>query len=455
MDIEKLVERQRAFFLENKTKELKFRLRALKRLEDAIVNNEEDLKAALKEDLNKSSMESYMTEIGLTLSEIRYVRKNLSRWDRDEKVATPLAQFHAKSFVRREPYGVVLVMAPWNYPVMLSLEPLIGAIAAGNCCILKPSAYAPAVSAALSRLIQQVFPSRFVAVVEGGREENTRLLEQKFDYIFFTGGVQVGKLVMKKAAEHLTPVTLELGGKSPCIVDKTANLNLAAKRIVFGKFLNSGQTCVAPDYLLVQEEVKDRLIELLKKWIHRMLGEHPLESPDYPRMISRKHFDRVRRLMDGQQIAEGGYGDQETLQIAPTILDRVTWEAPVMLEEIFGPVLPVLTFSSIDEVIGTLKEKEKPLALYLFTTSRENEERVLGELSFGGGCINDTVIHLATSRMGFGGVGSSGMGSYHGKHSYETFSHAKSIVKKSNWMDLPIRYYPYSKTKEKLLRSFL
>ncbi len=455
MDIEKLVERQRAFFRENKTKELKFRLQALKRLEDAIVNNEEDLKAALKEDLNKSSMESYMTEIGLTLSEIRYVRKNLSRWDQDEKVVTPLAQFHAKSFVRREPYGVVLVMAPWNYPVMLSLEPLIGAIAAGNCCILKPSAYAPAVSAALNRLIQQVFPSRFVSVVEGGREENTMLLEQKFDYIFFTGGVQVGKLVMKKAAENLTPVTLELGGKSPCIVDKTANLNLAARRIAFGKFLNSGQTCVAPDYLLVQEEVKDRLIELLKKWIHRMLGENPLESPDYPRMISRKHFDRVRRLMDGQQIAEGGYGDQETLQIAPTILDRVPWDAPVMQEEIFGPVLPVLTFSDIDEVIGKLKEKEKPLALYLFTTSRENEERVLRELSFGGGCINDTVIHLATSRMGFGGVGSSGMGSYHGKNSYETFSHAKSIVKKSNWIDLPIRYYPYSKTKEKLLRSFL
>lgn len=238
-------------------------------------------------------------------------------------------------------------------------------------------------------------------------------------------------------------------------MDKTANLNLAARRIAFGKFLNSGQTCVAPDYLLVQEEVKDRLIELLKKWIHRMLGENPLESPDYPRMISRKHFDRVRRLMDGQQIAEGGYGDQETLQIAPTILDRVPWDAPVMQEEIFGPVLPVLTFSDIDEVIGKLKEKEKPLALYLFTTSRENEERVLRELSFGGGCINDTVIHLATSRMGFGGVGSSGMGSYHGKNSYETFSHAKSIVNKSNWIDLPIRYYPYSRRKEKLLRSFL
>ena len=319
---------------------------------------------------------------------------------------------------------------------------------------MKPSAYAPAVSAALSRLIQQVFPSRFVAVVEGGREENTRLLEQKFDYIFFTGGVQVGKLVMKKAAEHLTPVTLELGGKNPCIVDKTANLNLAAKRIVFGKFLNSGQTWWAglSSGTGGSEGSADRAAEEMDP---PDAAGTSLESPDYPRMISRKHFDRVRRLMDGQQIAEGGHGDQETLQIAPTILDRVTWETPVMLEEIFGPVLPVLTFSSIDEVIGTLKRKEKLLALYLFTTSRENEERVLGELSFGGGCINDTVIHLATSRMGFGGVGSSGMGSYHGKHSYETFSHAKSIVKKSNWMDLPIRYYPDSKTKEKLLRSFL
>lgn len=455
MEIKKIVERQRAFFMENKTKDLKFRLQALKRLEDALVENEEALSAALKEDLNKSPMEAYMTEIGMTLSELRYVRRNLAKWDRDMSVPSPLAQFHAKSFIKREPYGVALVMAPWNYPVMLSLEPLIGAIAAGNCCVLKPSAYAPATSKALARLIRDSFPPRYVAVVEGGRAENTELLEQRFDYIFFTGGVTVGKLVMEKAARNLTPVTLELGGKSPCIVDETANLKLAAKRLVFGKYLNSGQTCVAPDYLLVQEKVKDELLEHVKSWIHKMLGEKPLENPDYPKIITRKHFDRVRRLIDGQQVAEGGYGNQETLQIAPTVLDHVSWDAPVMQEEIFGPVLPVLTFSSLDEAIARVKEREKPLALYFFTTSSANEKRVLEELSFGGGCVNDTIIHLATSRMGFGGVGNSGMGSYHGKRSYETFSHEKSIVKKYNWIDMPIRYYPYNKMKERLLRVFL
>lgn len=455
MEIRKLVERQRAFFMENKTKDLRFRMQALKRLEEALVEKEGELAKALKEDLNKSPMESYMTEIGMTLSELRYIRRNLPKWDKDEHVPSPLAQFHAKSFIRREPYGVVLVMAPWNYPVMLSLEPLIGAIAAGNCCILKPSAYAPAVSKALSQLIRDIFPPRYVAVVEGGRAENTALLEQRFDYIFFTGGVTVGKLVMEKAAKNLTPVTLELGGKSPCIVDETASLNLAAKRLVFGKFLNSGQTCVAPDYLLIQESVKDEFLKLVQKWIHKMLGENPLESPDYPKMITRKHFDRVRGLIDGQQVIEGGYGNQETLQIAPTVLDRVSWDAPVMQEEIFGPVLPVLTFSTLDEAIARVKEREKPLALYFFTNNSANEKRVLDEISFGGGCINDTIIHLATSRMGFGGVGNSGMGSYHGKRSYETFSHEKSIVKKYNWIDLPIRYYPYNKVKEKMLRTFL
>lgn len=265
----------------------------------------------------------------------------------------------------------------------------------------------------------------------------------------------MGKLVMEKAAKNLTPVTLELGGKSPCIVDETASLNLAAKRLVFGKFLNSGQTCVAPDYLLIQESVKDEFLKLVQKWIHKMLGENPLESPDYPKMITRKHFDRVRGLIDGQQVIEGGYGNQETLQIAPTVLDRVSWDAPVMQEEIFGPVLPVLTFSTLDEAIARVKEREKPLALYFFTNNSANEKRVLDEISFGGGCINDTIIHLATSRMGFGGVGNSGMGSYHGKRSYETFSHEKSIVKKYNWIDLPIRYYPYNKVKEKMLRTFL
>ena len=355
----------------------------------------------------------------------------------------------------REPYGVVLVMAPWNYPFMLCMEPLIGAIAGGNCSVVKPSAYAPAVSKILATIVEEVFPKKYVTVVEGGREENTLLLEQRFDYIFFTGGVTVGKMVMEKAAENLTPVTLELGGKSPCIVTEDAKLSLAAKRLVFGKYLNSGQTCVAPDYLLVSEKVKEELLAWIVFWIEKMLGKEPLENPDYPKMINEKHYQRVMNLMVGEKISCGGYGNTETLQITPTVLEEVSWDSPIMQEEIFGPVLPVVTYKTLEEAIEKVKNREKPLALYLFTESRSIQKKVLRELSFGGGCVNDTIIHLATSRMGFGGVGGSGMGSYHGKKSYETFTHEKSIVKKSSHLDLPIRYMPYTKEKEWLLKLFL
>lgn len=455
MKIEKIVERQRKFFSTDRTKELRFRLEALNRLEMSIKEHEEDINAALKKDLNKSAFESYMTEVGMTLAELSYVKKNLPFWNMKNWKLSPLAQFHADSFTVSEPYGVVLVMSPWNYPFMLCMEPLIGAIAAGNCCVLKPSAYAPTVSKVVSDVIRDAFPGKYVAVVEGGRKENTELLEQRFDYIFFTGGVTVGKMVMEKASRNLTPVTLELGGKSPCIVTRDAKLSLAAKRLVFGKFLNSGQTCVAPDYLLIDERVKEEFLAYVVYWIEKMLGKEPLDNPDYPKMINEKHYQRVLNLIKGEKICCGGYGNQDTLQITPTVLEDVSWDAPVMQEEIFGPILPVLTFKTLDEAIEKVKEREKPLALYLFTQRKDVEEKVLRTLSFGGGCINDTIIHLTISRMGFGGVGNSGMGSYHGKKSYETFSHEKSIVKKHTWIDLPIRYMPYTKGKEMLLRMFL
>lgn len=455
MKIEKIVERQREFFRTDKTKDLRFRLEALERLEASIRLHEEEINRALKKDLNKSVLESYMTEVGMTLAELSYVKKHLPLWSMKRYVATPLAQFHASSYTVAEPYGVVLVMAPWNYPFMLSMEPLIGAIAAGNCCVVKPSAYAPAVSSVIQTVVREAFPGKYVVVVEGGRKENTQLLDQRFDYIFFTGGVTVGKLVMEKASRNLTPVTLELGGKSPCIVTQHAKLSLAAKRLVFGKFLNSGQTCVAPDYALVDERVKEKFLSCLVYWIEKMMGKEPLENPDYPRMINEKHYQRVLGLVKGEKISCGGYGNPQTLQITPTILEDVSWDAPVMQEEIFGPVLPVLTYRTLDEAIQKVREREKPLALYLFTEDGKEQRKVQKSLSFGGGCINDTIIHLATSRMGFGGVGSSGMGSYHGKESFETFSHRKSIVKKSTWMDLPFRYMPYTKTKEKLIRLFL
>lgn len=455
MNIQEIVANQRAYFGKGETKSPAFRLNALKKLKAAIVKNESKLNEALKTDLNKSGFESYMTEVGLTLSELSFAIRRLNSWVKPGKSATPLAQFHAKSFVMPEPYGVALIMSPWNYPFMLCIEPLVGAIAAGNCCVLKPSAYSGATSKVISEIIKETFEPEYITVVEGGREQNTELLDQRFDYIFFTGGVTVGRIVMEKAAQNLTPVTLELGGKSPCIVDKTADLNLAAKRLVFGKYLNCGQTCVAPDYLLIQNPVKNEFLIYADKWIKAMFGENPLDKPDYPKMINKKHYDRVMKLIKGEKILAGGYGREETLQIAPTVLDGITMYSPIMQEEIFGPVLPVLTFETIDEAEKLILQKEKPLALYLFTNNKNTEKRILNDISFGGGCINDTIIHLATSKMGFGGVGGSGMGSYHGKLSFDTFSHKKSIVKKYNWIDLPFRYQPYSDKNFALLKKFL
>lgn len=456
MDIEHIVAQQRAFFQTGGTLSVATRMVILQQLYDAITRHEQDIYAALRADLGKSDTEAYMTEVGLTLSEIRYQMKHVRTWVKPQRKRTSLANFHAKSMVIAEPYGVVLVMAPWNYPFLLCMEPMIGAVAAGNCVVVKPSAYAPNSARVIHEIIREACPEAWVSVVEGGRAENTALLEQRFDYIFFTGGVQVGKQVMEKAAKHLTPVTLELGGKSPCIVDNTADLKLAAKRIIFGKLINCGQTCVAPDYVLVDRRVEGKLVEYMQQAITQFYGETPLDSPDYGNIINRKHFDRIVGLIDPDKVTVGGTYDAERLKIAPTIMQNVTADDAVMQQEIFGPVLPILSVETMAEAEDFVLSREKPLALYVFTGQKIVEERFLQHVSFGGGCVNDTLVHLASSEMGFGGVGQSGMGSYHGKHSFDTFSHHKSILKKYNWIDLPIRYAPFGgKVKERLMRLFL
>ncbi len=451
--ITELVARQRAYFASGATKPLGIRIAALEKLQAAIRKNEGALSAALKENLNKAPMEAYMTEIGIVLEELRFTLRHLPKWAKTKKAPTPLAQFHAKSFVMPEPYGLALILSPWNYPFQLSLAPLIGAIAAGNCAILKPSAYTPATSRAIAELISGCFDPSYIAVIEGGREQNQALLREKFDYIFFTGSVEVGKLVMESAAKNLTPVSLELGGKSPVIVDESANIALAAKRIAFGKALNAGQTCVAPDYALVHQSVREPFLKALKAEFESCFPNG--DESELPTIVNEKHFDRLAGLINSGRVYHGGRMDREARRISLTILDEVTPNDPVMQEEIFGPILPVLTVETLDEAIRFVNERPSPLALYLFTEREQTERRVLNEVRFGGGCVNDTVIHLATSHMGFGGVGESGMGSYHGKLSFDTFTHYKSIVKKSTWMDLPMRYHPYSEKNDRLIRMFL
>jgi aldehyde dehydrogenase (NAD+) len=455
MEIVKLIEAQRKFFNTDKTKSLDFRMDALQKLRNSLIFNEREILDALKSDLNKSDFEGYMSEIGMVRDEAGYIIKHLPKWIKNIKVSTPMAQFCSKSFIVPEPYGVVLIMSPWNYPLQLCLEPLIGALAAGNCAIIKPSAYAPATSKIVADIISKIYPPEYVSVVEGGRKENSELLDQKFDYIFFTGSVAVGKQVMESASKYLTPVSLELGGKSPTIVDKTANIPLAAKRIAFGKYLNAGQTCVAPDYILAHSSIKDQLIAELGKQIKAFFGSDPLSDKDLPKIINEKHFDRILGLMKDEKTVIGGRSNKESRLIEPTVLDGITFDSPVMQEEIFGPVLPIITFDDINEVIALLKDKPKPLALYLFSDDKAIQDTVLEKLSFGGGCINDTIIHLATSKMGFGGVGNSGMGSYHGKFSFDTFTHYKSIVHKKNWIDIPMRYHPYNEKNYSLIKVFL
>ena len=434
-EIHALVQKQRTHFYSNATLNIDTRIHALKKLQKSIQQHEAEINVALSADLGKSNFEGYMCETGLVLSELSYMLKHIRRFAKDKRVHTPLAQFHSRSFTKPDPYGVVLVMSPWNYPFLLSLDPLIDAIAAGNTVILKPSAYSPATSALVSEIINECFSPEYVAVVTGGRAENTSLLEEHFDYIFFTGSQNVGKEVMKKASVHLTPVTLELGGKSPCIIDKSADLKLAARRIVFGKYLNCGQTCVAPDYICCHSSVHEEFLKEIKKQIQIQFGENPLSNPDYGKIINEKHFNRISALIDNNKIIFGGHTDPEKLQIEPTVMDNVTYDDLVMQEEIFGPVMPVLTYDSLDELILKINSMPHPLALYFFTRDKAAARKITTQCQFGGGCINDTIIHLATSEMPFGGFGESGMGSYHGKEGFHTFSHYKSIVdKKHGWI---------------------
>ena len=396
-----------------------------------------------------------MTEIGLTLEACTYTLKNIKKWVKKEKVKTPLHQFFSRSYTIYEPYGVTLIISPWNYPFLLAIEPLIGTIAAGNCAIVKPSEQTPHTSAIVAQLIDTCFDKGHAYCAEGGLEVSKELVNLPFDYIFFTGSQSVGKEVMRCASAHLTPITLELGGKSPCIVHKSANIKLAAKRIVFGKFLNCGQTCVAPDYIYCDSAVKDELVNELKKQIQKQYGRQPLKRKQYGKIINEKHFDRLLGLIDYKKVVVGGTANRSTLQIEPTIMDNVTFSDLVMQEEIFGPILPVLTYDFIDEAVDTIRSMAHPLALYIFTQDKCAAKSVIEKIGFGGGCINDTLIHLATSEMPFGGFGESGMGSYHGKTGFDTFTHYKSIVDKKTWIDLPIRYRPYQKWKKQLLHIFL
>ena len=455
LEIRNILTRQREYFAAGHTLPYAARLAALKKLKEALQRHEADLARALREDLGKSDYESYMCETGLTLSEASWMIRNLRRLMRNRTVPTPLAQFAARSFRSPSPYGTVLIMSPWNYPVMLTLDPLIDALAAGNTAVVKPSAYAPASAAVLAQIIGECFPPEYVCVVTGGRAENQALLHQKFDMIFFTGSKAVGKEVLRCAAEHLTPAVLELGGKSPCIVERTAKIGLAAKRIVFGKYLNCGQTCVAPDYILCDAAVRDELVAALQKEIAAQFGADPLQNPAYGKIINEKHYRRLLGLIDPAKVVCGGQGDEAALRIAPTILQDVTWDDAVMGEEIFGPLLPVLTYDDLDAALAEIEARPHPLALYLFSEDKAVQRTVLDRCHFGGGCLNDTIIHLATSAMPFGGVGDSGMGGYHGKAGFEAFSHLRSIVDKKTWMDMPVRYQPYGTLKDRLLRVFL
>ncbi len=453
MEISTIVTGQRSYFERGETISTAFRIRMLKKLQDAIEGQKKEILAALKTDLGKSETEASMTELNLVLAELRLMIKKVPKWNRRTKAKTVIALFPAKCYRVPEPYGTVLIMSPWNYPFLLTLQPLIGALAAGNTAVVKPSAYAPATSKLIAGLLGGIFDPEYVAVVEGGRAENQQLLDQKFDYIFFTGSVRVGKTVMEKAAAHLTPVTLELGGKSPVIIDETADLALAARRIVFGKFINAGQTCVAPDYVYVREGRENALIEALKAEIE---AQYPKDGSgdviDYPHIINEKHFLRLRQLMYGEEIAVGGRFDEDDRTIEPTVLLHVRPDAPVMQEEIFGPILPILTYKNFSEVEAFIKARPKPLALYLFTTDKTRMEYVETHIPFGGGCVNDTIMHLSSHTLPFGGVGESGMGAYHGIETFRTFTHVKSVVEKGTKADFKFRYRPYTVAKRNLLK---
>ncbi|UDI77907.1 aldehyde dehydrogenase [Staphylococcus taiwanensis] len=453
--ISKQFEESKAFFKTHKTKDIKFRKHQLKQLSKSIKHHENELLEALQQDLGKSPVEAYATEIGITLKSIKSARKELKNWTKTKQVDTPLFMFPAKSYIKPEPYGTILIIGPFNYPVQLVFEPLIGAIAAGNTAIIKPSELTPNVSKVIRQIIEDVFISDYISVIEGGIEETQTLIHLPFDYMFFTGSEKVGQIIYEAASKHLVPVTLGLGGKSPVIVDDTANIKVSSDRISFGKFTNAGQTCVAPDYILVNRKVKHQLIDALKHSIHEFYGNDIEKSPDFGRIVNDKHFNRLNDLLNVHQnnIIFGGHTNEQHRYIAPTILDGITLDSKIMQEEIFGPILPIITYDDFNEAIDIIQSKSKPLSLYLFSEDENTTHRVLNELSFGGGAINDTLMHLANPKLPFGGVGMSGIGQYHGKYTFDTFSHKKSYIFKSTRLDSSIIYPPY-KGKFKYIRTF-
>ena len=455
MNIEQLVKKQQKYFRTGATLPVSFRIKNLLKLYKCIRKYENDINIALEKDLGKCRFEAFTCETGLVLMELNYMIRHTPSYAAKHRIYTPVGQCIGSGYKKSVPYGNVLVMSPWNYPFLLTMEPISDAIAAGNTIIVKPSAYAPATGDVIEKIIKECFPEEYIAVVRGGREENKELLKQKFDMIFFTGSQEVGKEVLRHAAEHITPVVLELGGKSPCVVDATARIKTAARRIVYGKFLNCGQTCVVPDYIICHSSVKDRLVEEICKQITVQFGENPIENPEYGRIVNEKHFNRICNLIDKEKVVFGGEVNTEKLKIAPTVMTDVTWDDDVMQEEIFGPVLPILTFESYDELYELFADKPKPLGFYIFSEDKKRINTTIERCSFGGGCVNDTIMQIAINSFGFGGVGESGMGSYHGKAGFNAFSHEKSIHKKVTWYDFPVRYSPHNKVFKFLSHLYL
>jgi aldehyde dehydrogenase (NAD+) len=433
----------RAFFAAGKTRNIEFRIDQLKKLKDGIRRYEPEIIASLYNDFHKPPFESYATEIGILYTEIDHVIRHIQSWSRSRRVATPIIHFLSKSRIYSEPYGVVLIISPWNYPFQLTIAPLIGAIAAGNCVLIKPSEFSPATSALMAKMIAELFDPDYLAVFQGDAQATQQILAEKFDYIFYTGSTAVGRIIMTAAARHLTPVTLELGGKSPCIVDQDARLDYGIKRIAWGKFLNAGQTCIAPDYVLIHRKIKEAFVEEMIRTIHSFYGEDPMDSPDYARIINERHFNRLLRLTEKGRILLGGNSRRKDLYIAPTLIDQVSGDDPVMQEEIFGPILPLIEYDDIDEAIAFVNQRPRPLALYCFSENKAIQDRVLRETSSGGGCINDTISHIGSQELPFGGIGESGLGGYHGKASFDTFTHQRGILFRSNLLDMPLRYPPY------------
>lgn len=450
-----LVEKQRNFFATGKTRDVNYRLEALGKLKTILENYETEIGDALKADLGKPFLEAYSSEIAIVKEDLHYVMKRLKKWARPQKVASPMVTWPARSMILPEPYGNTLIIAPWNYPFQLTVSPLIGAIAAGNTAIIKPSELTPKTQELLVRLLNSVFPAEYIYCVGGGIEESTALLDHRFDFIFFTGSTRVGKIVAEKAAKYLTPTCLELGGKSPCIVDKNVDMKTTARRIVWGKFLNAGQSCVAPDYILIDKEIYEPFTKMVTETITEFFGTDPHASESLGRVVNTQHFDRLQKLVEPGKVIMSSASVREEKFMAPTVMKDVAWNDRVMGEEIFGPVLPLMSYSNLDEAMKNIQMREKPLALYLFSTNSTVQEKVLTNLSYGGACVNDTMVHLTNPLLPFGGVGESGMGSYHGRKSFDLFSHMKSVMVKPFWGDATMRYAPYTGWKLKLIRFFL